>query len=949
MCAACIFAAAAAAPAEAAEGARSRQSTRKDDYAIDREEVFDFAREPVVTRDGDRVTVSFETEGYCDVTVAVEDAEGRIVRHLASGVLGDNAPKPFARGSRRQTVVWDGKDEQGRYVDDKDSHTVRVSLGLEARFERTLLWSPHRRVSTQGGTFNSNGAVPAFCAQPEGVYVFDGRMYDHVRLFDHEGTYVRTVYPFPADKLGQVAGLKTHTFPGSRRELPVRGGTYETTFLTSGTNYGGGHGTGELHGLAATGMAVRKGRVALVCRKLNRLSTDGSTGGLPLEGPTTQIDGRLPRSAAFSPDGATLYLTGFVMDTSFPNTKLHWAQGVARIDYAKGAKMEVFAGSLSPDAKHGGSAPGRFKTPCSVDCGPKGRVYVADHFNNRIQVFDPSGKHLKSIPVERPSEVCVDQRSGEIYAFSWYLDDRAFRRGKKPPRPVMTHFGPLDDPKAKGTYPLPIPGTHMKFGRYGGDAIQGRQFRAAIDSWAPGGVPTVWMIRWVYGKGGSAAQGAPLVLRPDRKKKKLLVVCDFAKKAKARLPRLEWSGHGRDRLYPRPTTAEVFVLSDGFERKPTVLDPGTGRARLIDAPFSADEMAFDIDGHAYLRTHREIVRYEIDSGYRWREVPFDYGEGRARIGTFMGKKSGEIRSAVIIDTPNIHHEGGIYVAPGGKIVAAYIIGKVASKGKAWVHSDFAKRARAAQKMFKGWKWTPPMFPGRGGTTIVRVWDRYGLAAYGDAVRGVGYIDGVFIDRDDNLYVTSAGTRAGFSRLTGTLAKFRPEGKILTTEAKIPLASQRPKRAPDTTGGAIGAAWWEGAEWLYGGIGITGKDAGASHACNCPNYRPAFDYFARTFVPETRRYTIAVLDTAGNLITRIGRYGNVDDGVPLVTDGALEGHTPKPLGGDEVGLFYPAYLGTHTDRRLYVTDQGNGRILSVKLGYHAEHRTALEDVKDSALP
>ena len=41
-------------------------------------------------------------------------------------------------------------------------------------------------------------------------------------------------------------------------------------------------------------------------------------------------------------------------------------------------------------------------------------------------------------------------------------------------------------------------------------------------------------------------------------------------------------------------------------------------------------------------------------------------------------------------------------------------------------------------------------------------------------------------------------------------------------------------------------------------------------------------------------------------------------------------------------WYPA---THSDRRLFVADSGNGRIVSVKLGYHAEEKVAIEDVKD----
>ena len=281
-----------------------QQQSVRDEFRVKRQDVFEFTKPPRVSRSGDRVTIALAVKDYCDVTVAIEDTTGRILRHLASGVLGPNAPEPFRRDSLEQVLVWDSKDDQGRYVDDRESTVVRVSLGLRARFERHYLWSPHRRISTQGGTFNTHGAVPAFCVQPEGVYVFDGRMFDHVRLFDHEGNYVRTVYPFPADKLDELVGVETHPFAQSGETLPLRGGTYGTTLLTSGTNYRGGHGQGELYGVAATAMAVRRERIALVCRSLNRLGTDGSTGGLPLEGPETHVEGRLPRSAALSPSAA---------------------------------------------------------------------------------------------------------------------------------------------------------------------------------------------------------------------------------------------------------------------------------------------------------------------------------------------------------------------------------------------------------------------------------------------------------------------------------------------------------------------------------------------------------------------------------------------------------------------------------------------------------------------
>ena len=108
-------------------GALCRAASGRDEFRVKREALFAFAEPPAVTRSGDRVTIRFATKGYCDVTVAIEDSAGRIVRHLACGVLGPKAPPPLEKNSERQTIVWDGKDDLGAYVDDKDRITIRVS------------------------------------------------------------------------------------------------------------------------------------------------------------------------------------------------------------------------------------------------------------------------------------------------------------------------------------------------------------------------------------------------------------------------------------------------------------------------------------------------------------------------------------------------------------------------------------------------------------------------------------------------------------------------------------------------------------------------------------------------------------------------------------------------------------------------------------------------------
>ncbi|KKK67812.1 hypothetical protein LCGC14_2950340, partial [marine sediment metagenome] len=280
-----------------------------DEFRVKRQSVFEFTERPSLARRGDKVTIAFASKAYCDATVAIEDAAGRIVRHLASGVLGDNAPAPFQKTSLKQVIIWDGKDDRGRYLDDLSGLSVRVSLGLRARLERVLFWSPKKRVA--------RGSRPLIVPGPEGVLVFEGEGVDFVRLFDHQGDYIRTVYPFPADKLSKVNGLKWASFPQDGKKLPLKNGLVQATFLTSGKNIY--HGTLAKYQPGATAMAARGDRIALAGERLNRLATDGASGGMDIEGAVTGIKVTFagknrfvsPRSAAFSPDGRYLYLTGF--------------------------------------------------------------------------------------------------------------------------------------------------------------------------------------------------------------------------------------------------------------------------------------------------------------------------------------------------------------------------------------------------------------------------------------------------------------------------------------------------------------------------------------------------------------------------------------------------------------------------------------------------------------
>jgi hypothetical protein len=177
-------------------------------------------------------------------------------------------------------------------------------------------------------------------------------------------------------------------------------------------------------------------------------------------------------------------------------------------------------------------------------------------------------------------------------------------------------------------------------------------------------------------------------------------------------------------------------------------------------------------------------------------------------------------------------------------------------------------------------------------------------------------------------------------VSGTLVKVPPgRAKVLSSGGSIPVPlspDSLPKRPADITGYTSG--WIQQAEWLYGGVGFC-----TPGGCVCWNCRFDMDYFGRSFVPEPLTFNVGVLDASGNVILRVGRCGNVDDGKPLDPKGGPP--TTRSIGGDEVSLIYANYVATHTDRRLFIADSGNGRVVSVKLGYHTEEKIGLKDVPD----
>jgi hypothetical protein len=933
--------------------------------ATHRKEVFEFTEKPAVTRAGDKVTIAFATKDACDVTVAVEDENGRIVRHLASGVLGPTAPAPFQRDTLKQNLVWDGKNDRDEYVDDKERLTIRVSLGLKPQFERTLYWSPYK--------LGQNGEQPSICVAPEGVYVYSagqGRANytQALKLFDHDGRYVRTLYPFPAADLEQVQGVKWIACPpdGKKFALKIPGESQTSLLPWPCLPNQGAIRAGDARVL----LASDKDYVYLVGASSLRIAKTGSGKPSFVTGPDASIvfpESRfrsrfMPSGMALSPDGQWLYLTGY---NAFYGTAdeghgwPHYLPCIMRMPSNCSRPPEPFLGK--PVEKPQPDVP--FTTPCDVAFDKEGRLYVAD-IEKGIFILAPDGKLLHTIPADTCARVQVAP-DGDIWATGWQLAGAygGPQTGKTPQskdNTMLYHYT---------AFKPDAPPTLVKSFVVAPDnrAFKVHDCHAKMDF--TGANPRLWFAGTPGGWGsyGSGPNWQTMNARLfEVKENKLVELLSFEAQTKKEVVQSRPPRYARQRPYVNPVDGCVYVAE---QIQPTVLsdvqcfdqlvriDPDTGKIRMVDIPFDSEDMCFDIDGNAYLRTDSIVARY---SSSDWREVPCDYGEEFGSVTHYSLKPNKTVSSLYFKGGRGASGKiFGMGVNARGDIACSFYSTEVSSLEKAGEGLPDAKRpdTTVAAKGVK--RWTPAIFPGRSTFAFVHIWDKHGKLKFEDAVPGLGEMSDFKIDRDDNLYMVANMNLIGYAkeypdRFINTLvktpagkSKFLNDGKASTP---IPLtAATKPNRPPDAYGveGYHGNVWMEGAEWAVGGLGANPRGMSAG-SCHCEaNVQLALDLYGRSFVPAIHRYEVAVVDAGGNTILRIGRHGNIEDGRPLVKDGGPA--DPRSIGGDEVALMSAKWLAVLSDRRLFISDRGNYRLLSVRLGYHAEEKVALKNARTDGAP
>jgi len=368
-----------------------------------------FTEKPSVTSAGGAVKIAFAVSASTDVEVAVLSADGKIVRHLAAGVLGGKKapPAPLKPGLAQQ-LVWDGKDDAGQNAGGRP-FSVRVRIGAAGKFGRVI-----------GDPSVIGDAIYGLATDEKGnLYVASGGVYSSqpvltIKVFDRKGAYLRTVLPMPASlKPGQVAAFgKSRRIDG--RLTPENHGLLVPYVQPGGVT-------------AFVGNTIRDGVLRLVntAGRLCSIRTDGSAVAWA-KAPKAMSPSGGPMCWAVGKDA--LYMTGWWNRRSTQSKgKIKPEDGrIFKVDPATGNATEFARIDVPADSYWLKETNGWYhfknwarKNGCAamhgmvVDKG--GRLIVCDRVNQRLAVYSTDGKCVGETKIDWPDLVALSPRDKTVY------------------------------------------------------------------------------------------------------------------------------------------------------------------------------------------------------------------------------------------------------------------------------------------------------------------------------------------------------------------------------------------------------------------------------------------------------------------------------------------------------------------------------------------------------
>jgi sugar lactone lactonase YvrE len=843
-----------------------------------------FASKPTAKKNGGEVEISFSVTGPTDVSVAILDAEGKVVRHLAAGAIGapstgsgqGKAPAPLKPGLS-QTLLWDGKDDLGRAATG-GPFKARVRLGMRPAFDGFIGYDPasYNPLRSKGMGYGLP-FVRAVATGPKGeVFVFHtfagGSESWSITLgcavFDREGKYLRTIVPYPANtpeeklkglrRVELEAGTRVPYLYHTDRYLP-QAGRGRSLLPIAAESAEGGNAT-QVHRAVAT----RDGRVAFVSSPFEAPDTRAvcvvnADGTVPPDGPIKATFEKRVTSAtlALSPDEKTLY-----------------ASAVSRSGRGGGPVDVVYKFGWEEKAPKPFVSTG-LKNPRGVAVDVEDNLYVADRGNDRVAVFRADGSPLGELKVEKPERVEVHPKTGAVYVLA----------GERVNQLLKFASWKTSRPEAKAEVP----------------SFRHKLYTAGLALDASADPPVLW----VYPRGPAYARFT--LLRIEDKGNAFGEGADLA-----RLPANSPVFTGGD-VMTVSCSPDARVLNVGSR----FYDVARGEFLNLDASCGSILRAkgaagsFGLDGNFYV--HQGMGTYRLGPDLKMKPFPKPardsekYSDAVWKRGVGGLDKYGAISG---IGGSARLRARGVTADPAGNVYVLSEIGWVRDYPTALskygpdgaklkerlidadfrcvesVRLDYAGDIYVAVAIRPGQQLLPPGLEGKVPA------DPKGP----DALRGRHYYPGLY----------------------GSIIKFGPAGGIIKKGCGGTACNY----------GYDGVTEVKGAEWIH--LGITGTlgfepKCKPNMHCACQSSRFDVDGFGRVFYPDAGRFRVWVMDTAANQIAHFGSYGNVDSGGPK-----------SRIPGPDIPLAWPQAVAVDdAGGAVYVGDRLNRRVVRVKLNYAAE--------------
>ena len=840
-----------------------------------------FSGKPQATKAGEGTKISFAVSAPIDVEVSVLDAGGKAVRHLAAGMLGGNAPEPFRKDALAQELFWDGKDDAGKPATG-GPFKARVRLGLGAALDRFIPAAP-----------DPISRPTAIGVGPNGdVYVLAGRIYTNgksVYLFvlDRNGKYLRTLVPSPANlKVEQVKGLDRLRLPGGK-EVPIiyHGYTGDVApFL-------GGMRAQQLTVTSQGWIVFASGGNDMWDQGVQRyalvIKSDGST---PPEvgfvGPRLGTAfrygiGLRPQQIAVSPDNRTVYFCGMGNYRKKP-PRIHC---IGKTSWtSKAPEPTPFIGKPNEPGADGE----HLNTPSSVACDSQGRILVSDFGNNRVAVFAADGTFLGETKVERPRMICVHPKTGAMYVLT--APDVDGRKRRTAPFAVVKFDKAVD-------------GKEVVRGSFSGsDPV------LALD--ASTSTPRLWLANGglfpIDDTGGRLTAGADVTAPAPGgfKNYPLYLACDPA----------------RERLY-----VGEYCLGRPNMRIMRV-DLKTDK---ISYMLNASEVTLDRQGNLYALDgfgKNSISRYDPDG----KPLPFTSGSNKLTIKYRAGLPNVGVKGLAVAPDGDIftfqdnNTSAPVYIwqfGPDGKVKRRDFVTGIPRDSGTGLAVDRAGNVYAGINVHAPQHFYPADF----GEQIPQ------LAWYEPYPASASWYNRLQHKLPDappwnRMYINF------YLYQYGSVFKFGPEGGKFYDAGKVTKSGKgaRPAEAPADAREYYNAylsrtAWLSGSKWEYRSFGICANrtEGWGDPGCSCMSSRFCIDRHDRLFVPDVFRFSVGVVDSAGNEISRIGAYGNVDSAGP---GSAI----PEPT----IPLTSPNAVAAGEDK-VFVADRKSRRLVVIDLTFAAE--------------